>query len=181
MKKLAIALTCLALATCLLSGALALDLDFKVPTLSDMLTVHRVFMTIDQGSYAVFQIVYYTDSTHELTDLKVITRFAKDSGVKLSDISGLSPREMDEYYPGYSDMSFASCETYEVDGFVDMAVKYSNLNKTENKQKLNQYGLLILTDPSATLSADDYIDYLLKSGDVQEVPQVNYGDLGFRF
>ena len=181
MKKLAIALICLMLAACILSGALATGFDFKVPALGDVLVRHRVFMTLEEDAYAVFQIVYYIDSTHELTAIKVITRFSRNSGVKLSDISGLSPSEMDEYYPGYSDMSFASHETYEVDGFVDMAVEYSDLNKTENKQKLNQYGLLTMSDPSAMLSADDYIDYLMKSGGVEEVPLVNYGDLGFRF
>lgn len=170
LKALFAVLLCLLMALTAAYADVAADQDTGIQ--------HRVLLTSQTEHYSVYQIVYYGNNTHCLKAVTIITRFPPESGVTEEFIENYDPNKA---YPNISQLDFASHEVYTVDGYVHFAMHFDDLDVTANKKIMMENGYLLMTDPAAMLTSDDYVNSLSNYGTIKEVPLVDYDDLGFHF
>ena len=139
---------------------------------------HRVLLTGQADSYSVYQIVSFEDATHLLKSVTIITRFTADSGVTEEVIGSY---DIEAAYPNTGKMDFVSHEVYTVDGCVNFAMRFDDLDVAANKKLMVDNGYLLMTDSAEVLTSDDYVNSLRNYGTVKEVPRVDYERLGFHF
>ena len=177
MKKLAIALICLMLAACILSGALATGLDFKVPSLGDMLIIHRVFQVNVTENYSEYYVLFYGESSRELWQINDEIHFKKSSGCTYDMVADY---DIDEVIPGFSRMSFASSEVVEGDDYFALILHFKNLRESENLHQMEACGFLTNVPDSGPADADYLAGNMLSEG-IVELSTSEYDDLGLSF
>lgn len=145
---------------------------------SDAVIQHRVLLTVQADSYSVYQIVSFEKVTHILKSVTIITRFTSESGVTEEIVGNYN---IEDAYPNTRKMDFVSHEIYTVDGCVNFAMRFDDLDVAANKKMMVDNGYLLLADASETLTSDKYVSSLNSYGTVREVPRVDYERLGFHF
>jgi len=175
MKKIIAALCCLMLVATLCGGALAVD--FQVPTLDDMLVRHYVLLADTGDTYEEYVTLFYTNGGHVLAQLNDETHFHKDAGYTLDY---LKSQNIDDFFPGYSSMSFADCLISDEGDYFRMVVRFKDLNTLVNMDQFKVSGILPGT-PNDPLYDADYLRDTFVAGGMRELSMTEYGGLGLDF
>ena len=173
-RKLTLAL-CAALLVCTLLTCAFADIDFTVPSLSDMLVKHRVFVTGETDDYMEFVTVFYRDSNHALVQLNDETIFYPSSGI---DYSMLSTMDYENAYPGINSMSCADIATAQRADGCSVAVRFCKLE--ENWKQLVDNGLLVAYTEGAYFDADSLCEDMIAKG-MRELSLIEYGEYGLNY
>lgn len=177
MKKLFVTLCCLLIAAALCGGAMAATLDLQVPTLEDMLVQHYVLLADTGDAYEEYVTLFYTSGGHVLAQVNDETHFHKGVGITLDS---LKSQNLDEFFPGYSSMSFADCLITDEGDYYSMLVRFKDLNTLVNMDQFQASGILPgkASDP---LHDAEYVRDALVAGGMRELSMTEYGGLGLNF
>ena len=173
-RKLTLAL-CAALLVCTLLTCAFADIDFTVPSLSDMLVKHRVFVTGETETYMEFLTVFYRDSNHALVQLNDEMIFYSSSGM---DYNTLATLDYETIYPGFNSMTCADTVPAQRADGCSVAIRFYKLE--DNWKQLVDNGILVAYTDGAYFDADSLCDDILSKG-ARELSLTEYGDYGLNY
>ena len=174
-KKLVFALCALMLTAALLGSALAIDFNFQVPTLDDMLIKHRVFLSDQTDSYSEFLVIFYRESNHELVQFNDETVFYPSSGIGYGDLDSL---DFESVYPGVNSMSFVDIAKAQRSDGCSIAIRFCQLG--DNWRELVNRGILVATFDGQYMDAFSICDSIVARG-MRELDMTEYDDYGLNF
>lgn len=174
MKKLLAALVCALLATAMLCGALAIDI--QVPSLTDVLVTHRAFLTAEDDTYKEY-VVLFANGNGILTQMNDECHFFKSAGYTMDMMNAI---DVDGIYPGFSQMAFADVQITEEPEFFRYNVRFRKLDDAENAQAMVDAGLLIRYSDGAVFNADSIADSIISRGG-QELTGLEVGTSGLSY
>lgn len=108
--------------------------------LSDLLIEHRSFLAAENDNYAEFVTVFYTNDNKKLKAMYDEVHFNK---------SDYTQEQIDNYdveavFPGFSDMSYASLETFDDGDYYTVLIKFNNLD--EYWKEAAEDGIIVLNE-----------------------------------
>ena len=134
----------------------------ETPELQDTITEHTAFLSDSGETYKEYQIVYYGNDSGILRALVIETHFDHDQ-YALADLEEL---DLEEYYPGFNSMPFASKQITDDGDFYTVAVIFKDLDNNDNLHQLDDNGILQVqfVDGAEGITSSSYMDALRGSG-----------------
>ena len=132
-------------------------------SLVDMLVEHKAYWVDGDGAtFDEYQIVHYGHDTHKIKKLTLEVHFSQNASEYLV---GSDPAAI---IPGFDNIPFGTYEYHvDDDGQSGYSVyRFNDLDVTDNMKAMSDNGILTFKNPEdyATITADQYIDWLQSSG-----------------
>ena len=154
-------------------------LEESVAAIKDAVVKHEVYHSAEGNGYNEYAIVFYGGNTGTLKGLTYQTKFDETSGVTVEEMES---QNLDEIYPGFSEMSFADARFTENGDTVDAIIRFMDLDDYDNLKMMDENGLMALDDPNkeALVDASILMERMEQAG-AEKLSLAEYGDLNLDF
>lgn len=126
----------------------------------------RVFLFDASETFEEYQI-FFSEGTGIIRLIDVCC-FYKD----VYTMDYLESMDMDSFYPGISELSFAEVDLVEAGDFYVMGVMFNNLDNPDNVKAMNERGIItMLGDDPKEINAESYAMLMKNNGKIELDPE----------